>query len=404
MLKFDYVMDKTERIKSMVSGTFMSDHLTTTVSHISVDRNGIIFAIILTNGYPVIAKLDKDLSVIDDSPIECNISCITGILSTSDGGAVCTAVIYNDDEDKSKNTFVMIKFDSDLDITYFRPYDMLSSSDTIVLMENTPNDIVCSGVLMRTSGGEVYSYLARVNEKLELNTCTRYDTTNSITITSLDSTTKNDIVAAGCIRLVDYESEEPVVVNESAMIITLGFKSYEESFQIIDNDVWIDSTDNFTRINDIKVLKDGSFICCGFTAVEQQLKATAWRFDNIGDDEPSTYMIDMEGENEICCSCRDYQADTVFSEIIIKKGGKIICVGELRNTNMCTALFMSEFNTKLKHYGDTVSDLFCSAEVARGTMLINDKVINVGNGNRCCKPASSAIPSCASIITRVAID
>ena len=78
---------------------------------------------------------------------------------------------------------------------------------------------------------------------------------------------------------------------------------------------------------------------------------------------------------------------TIFSNVSINRRGNIVCNGILRNNIKCTANFISEFTSTLKHLSDSISGL-CNAEGVRGSIPNNkakQKNNNLTtNGENCC--------------------
>ena len=336
------------------------------VSLLAANKN-VIFAIVYRDTTPIIVKLDKDLAIIDHNELPWQPFDVTGLLATKDGNVICTGMTSTNDI----KSFRIMKISTGLAVINVRQYDLCYTDEPPLLFEDGDN-IICAGIKTNFIDDHITTNLIHFKQDLTIQLCTQYDTSESIILTSM---VKNDtwgLVGVGYMN-IDVDNK-----YESAMFISFNTDGLIYPYKTSNFDIWLDSSDEYTHINDAFLVEDGTLICAGYTTVDKQRCATLWKFENVYDAEPKRYVTTI-GESSICDISENSAYNTVFSKINQNTRGTFTCIGTMCDyDDDCKTMFISELDSDFRYDKHLNTEKFCNNEAICGTLLSNNTMLTFG--------------------------
>lgn len=256
--------------KELTSELFGESNVDCYITHIDVWEDD-IFTIIILGDKQVIAHFDKDLKLVYYRLIDETELRVTALKVIS-SGIICSGLIGNE-ANYEFNSFILFKFNFDLELIYIQEYDILYTRHNPQIVETTSGDIVCSGIRVAMAKNVVHTYCVRFAYNLTMINAIQYDTNEVVHVTKLIPLENNSVIGVGYKNIINRKTH---ILTEAA--IALFFNADNLSGFITQDDFWIDRSSGNTHINDTTLISSDTFIGVGYSKWADNQCATVWKF------------------------------------------------------------------------------------------------------------------------------
>ena len=349
--------------KELISDLFGEENIDCYITHIDVWGED-IFTIIILGDRQVIAHFNKELKLVYHRFIDETELRVTALKVIS-SGIVCTGLIGNEPSYEF-NSFVLFKFNFDLDLLYIQEYDILYTRHNPQIVETSSGDIVCSGIRVTMAKHVVHTFCIRFAYNLTMLNSIIYDTEEVVHITKLVPIEDNSVIAVGYKNIINRKTH---ILTEAAT--ALLFQASNLSGFITQENIWIDRSSGNTHLNDVTLINQDTFIAVGYSKLDSDQNATIWKF-NVVDGKITRLGVKCY---------KDPSVSTLYTKIT-QVDSEIMILGRVYDAEVNETFIIAEVDKEISYIKSIRLALFKICEEMNNMLFHENTVYCIGAKER----------------------